>query len=251
MALRSRELIEVPMSDIARQQLVPTGTLRVGINLSNFLLVTGKADNGDPVGVAPDMGAEIARRLGVPVAYVAFPQPGLLADKVDTDTWDIGLIGAEPQRAEKIAFTHAYVEIRSTYMVQPGSTIAAISDVDRPGVRISVTARTAYGLWLERNIKSATLVLSETIADSFTRFRDEKLDVLAGLEPRLITDVQLMPGARILDGQFSAVQQAIGTSRKHPEAAAWLEVFVADVKRSGFVGSLITKHHVRGLTVAP
>ena len=241
------------MSDITvvRQQLAPTGMLRAAINLSNFLLVTGMTANGDPVGVAPDMAAEIARQLAVPLCYVTFPQPGLLADKVDTNTWDIGLIGSEPQRAEKIAFTQAYVEIRSTYMVPPGSTIAAVGDVDRPGVRISVTARTAYGLWLERNIKHATLVLSDTIADSFTRFRDEKLDVLAGLEPRLITDVQAMPGARILDGQFSAVQQAVGTSRSNAEAAAWLQSFVADLKRSGFVGGLITKHHVRGLSVAP
>ena len=239
-----------PHIDAVRQQLAPTGTLRAGINLSNFLLVTGKASNGDPVGVAPDMAAEIARRLGVAVAYVTFPQPGPLADKVDTDTWDIGLIGAEPQRAEKIAFTRAYVEIRSTYMVPPGSTIQSIVDVDKPGVRISVTGRSAYGLWLERNIKHATLIRTDTIDDSFTRFRDDKLDVLAGLEPRLLADVQLMPGARILDGQFSAVQQAIGTSKRNPEAAAWLQDFAADVKRSGFVGGLITKHRVKGLTVA-
>lgn len=239
------------VADIVRRQLAPSGTLRAGINLSNFLLVSGKAPNGEPIGVAPDMAKEIARRLGVGVSYVTFPQPGPLADKADTDTWDIALIGAEPQRAEKIAFSSAYVEIRSTYMVPPGSTIAAIGDVDKPGVRISVTARTAYGLWLERNIKHATLVLSETIADSFARFRDDKLDVLAGLEPRLITDVAAMPGARILDGQFSAVQQAVGTSRKNPEAAAWLQAFVSDVKASGFVQSLITKHGIRGLSVAP
>lgn len=238
-------------SATVRQQLAPTGTLRAGINLSNFLLVTGKAATGDPVGVAPDMAAEIARQLGVPVSYVSFPQPGPLADKVDTDTWDIGLIGAEPQRAEKIAFTSAYVEIRSTYMVPPGSLIRSISDVDKRGIRISVTGRSAYGLWLERNITQATLVRTETIDDSFTRFRDDKLDVLAGLEPRLLADVQKMPGARILDGQFAAVQQAIGTSKRNAEAAQWLEAFAADVKRSGFVGGLITKHHVKGLSVAP
>ena len=61
-------------------QLAPTGTLRAGVNLSNFLLVTGKAANGDPEGVSPSMAAEIARRLGVPVKYVTYPQPGPLAD---------------------------------------------------------------------------------------------------------------------------------------------------------------------------
>ena len=34
-----------------------------------------------------------------------------------SDVWDIGLIGAEPARAEKIAFTAAYAEIEATYLV--------------------------------------------------------------------------------------------------------------------------------------
>ena len=33
-----------------RDELAPTGVLRTAINLSNFLLVTDKAADGDPVG---------------------------------------------------------------------------------------------------------------------------------------------------------------------------------------------------------
>src|ERR1051325_10387248 len=94
-------------------ELAPTGVLRAGINLSNFLLVTGKSAAGDPVGVAPDMAAEIAQRLKVPLKLVPFKTPGELADAAGTGAWDIGLIGAEPQRAETIAFTAAYVEIEA------------------------------------------------------------------------------------------------------------------------------------------
>lgn len=237
--------------DVVRRQIAPTGVLRAGINLSNFLLVTDRTAAGDPVGVAPDMAAEIARRLGVGVALKPFAQPGPLADAVDSDTWDIGLIGAEPQRAEKIAFTPPYVEIQSTYMVPPGSAIRTIADVDKPGVRIAVTARAAYGLWLERNIRNATIVWASTLDESFERFAAEKLDVLAGLKPKLLADAAKMPGARILDGQFSAVQQAVGTSKRNPEAAVWLAGFVADVKASGFVAGLIARHRVVGLDVAP
>ena len=63
----------------------------------------------------------------MPIEYVPFPKPGELADAAGTDTWDIGLIGAEPARAEKIAFTAAYVEIESTYMVPPGSALQSIA----------------------------------------------------------------------------------------------------------------------------
>ena len=233
------------------KELVPNGTLRVGINLSNFLLVTGKTVSGDPVGVAPDMGAQIAQRLGVPFSYVTFAAPGPLADEVDKGIWDIGLIGAEPQRAEKIHFTSAYVEIQSTFLVPPGSPVQTIDDVDKPGVRIACTARTAYGLWLERNIKHATIVWTDTLDNSFDKFAADKLDALAGLKPKLLSEVKRMPGARILDGQFSAVQQAVGTSRKNAAAQAWLEAFVAEAKASGFVERLISKHKVVGLNVAP
>jgi polar amino acid transport system substrate-binding protein len=87
--------------------LAPTGVLRAAINMGNFLLVTGRAASGDPEGVAPDMAREIASQLSVPVRYVPYPRPGELADAAGTGVWDIGLIGAEPQRAEKIAFTPA------------------------------------------------------------------------------------------------------------------------------------------------
>lgn len=239
------------MNEQVVKELARTGKLRAGINMSNFLLVTGKADNGDPVGVSPDMAAEVARRLGVDLELVPFPSPGQLADAVDDDVWDIGNIGAEPQRAEKIAFTAAYCEIEATYLVPAGSPIQSIDDVDKPGVKISVTGRSAYGLWLENNIKHAELVRTDTLDASFDKFVEDKLDVLAGLKPRLLTDVEKLSGARILDGKFSAVQQAIGTPRKNTAAAKWLAEFVEEAKASGLVQSFIDKHNVKGLSVAP
>lgn len=232
-------------------QLAPTGVLRAGINMSNFLLVTGRGPAGEPDGVSPGMARAIADRLGVPVHYVPYPRPGELADAAGTGAWDIGLIGAEPQRAEKISFTAAYAEIEATYMVPPGSPITSLDAVDRPGVRIAVAARAAYDLWLERNIRHATLLRAEGLDGALDLYLRDGLDVLAGLRPRLLTDVDKQPGARILDGRFTAVQQAIGTARANAAAAAFLAEFVEEAKRSGLVASLIAKHKVRGLSVAP
>ena len=240
------------MSQSVVAELAPHGVLRAAINMSNFLLVTGRTPSGDPDGVSPDMARAIADSLGVPVKYVPFPKPGELADAVGTDAWDIGLIGAEPARAEKIAFTAAYVEIEATYLVPAGSPLQTIADVDRPGVRIAVTARSAYDLWLERNIKHAELVRSDSLASATEKFVRDKLDALAGLRPGLLGDIQKIPGARILEGQFSAVQQAVGTARTNPASAAFLHDFVEQAKASGLVASLIEKHKVVGrLSVAP
>lgn len=240
------------MSQSIVSELAPHGVLRAGVNMSNFLLVTGRTPSGDPTGVSPDMAAAIAARLGVPVKYVPFAKPGELADAAGSDAWDIGLIGAEPARAEKIAFTAAYVEIEATYLVPAGSPLQTIAEVDRPGVRIAVSARSAYDLWLERNIKHATLMRSDGLNSAVELFVREKLDALAGLRPGLLGDLPKMPGARILDGQFTAVQQAIGTPRSNAAGAAFLREFVEQAKKSGLVASLIERHGVAGrLSVAP
>jgi polar amino acid transport system substrate-binding protein len=240
------------MSPEVMSELASTGVLRAAINMGNFLLVTGRSASGDPEGVSPDMAREIASRLGVPVAYVPYARPGELADAAGSGVWDIGLIGAEPARAQKIAFSPAYVEIDATYLVPAGSPLKTVAEVDRTGVRIAVTARSAYDLWLERNIKHAELVRAEGGDATFKQFVDEQLDALAGLRPRLLEDVEKLPGARILDGQFTAVQQAIGTARNNTAGAAFLREFVEEAKRSGLVGRLIERHKVVGrLSVAP
>jgi polar amino acid transport system substrate-binding protein len=239
------------VASLVVSQLAPHGVVRAAINMGNFLLVTGRSASGDPEGVSPSMARAIADRLGVPVKYVPFPKPGELADQTGQDVWDIGLIGAEPARAEKIAFTAAYAEIEATYLVPAGSPITSIQQVDKPGVRIAVTARSAYDLWLERNIKQATLIRSDSLDAALEQFANEKLEALAGLRPRLLTDVKNIPGSKILDGQFTAVQQAVGTAKANTEAAAFLHDFVEEAKASGLVASFIALHKVSGLSVAP
>jgi polar amino acid transport system substrate-binding protein len=239
------------ISPAARSELAPTGTLRVGLNHGNFLLVTPGSSATDPRGVASEVARELARRVGVPVAFIRYDTAGALGDGVRAGAWDVAFLGAEPQRAAEIAFTNAYLEIPATYLVPAGSAIRSVADVDRPGVRISVTEQSAYGLYLSRTIKQAQLVQTKGLDASFEKFVTDKLDALAGLRPRLITDVQKLPGARILEGQFTAVQQAIGTPKSRAAAAAFLREFVEDVKASGLVAAAISRNAVQGVNVAP
>jgi polar amino acid transport system substrate-binding protein len=235
----------------ARAELAPAGTLRIGLNHGNFLLVTPGSSATDPRGVAPDIARELGRRLGVPVEFSKYETAGALGDAVRTGAWDVAFLGAEPQRATEIAFTAAYLEIPATYIVPAGSPIRTIADVDRDGVRIAVAEKSAYELWLSRNIKHAKLVLTKGIDASFEAFVRDKLEVLAGLRPRLITDLPKLPGARMLGGQFTAVQQAVGTPKARAAGAAYLAAFVEDVKASGFVAEAIARNGSQGVSVAP
>jgi polar amino acid transport system substrate-binding protein len=231
-------------------EMAPTGTLRVALNMINFLLISGKNSEGVPIGVAPDLARTIAERIGVPLQLIQYGSPGELADDADKNVWDIGLIGAEPVRAQKIDFSTAYVEIEATYLVPPDSSLKHASEVDRPGNRIAVSARSAYDLWLTRNIQHAQLLHAEGFEATFALFVEQKLEAMAALKPGLLGDAARLPGSRILEGNFTTVQQSIGVPKGRLAAATYLQAFVNEIKR-GLVAQLIAKHNVKGLSVAP
>lgn len=235
----------------ARADLAPSGTLQVGINFSNILLTARDPVTRAPSGVALDLAHELGKRLGVPVKIVSYESAGALAEAAASGQWQVGFLAIEPKRANEITFTAAYVEIEATYLVPPVSPIKTIDEVDRPGVRISVTGKAAYDLYLTRTLKHATLFRTADAVATFKQFVGEKMDALAGLKSQLEMDHEKLPGSRILPGRFTAVQQAAGTPRGHEAGARYLAGFIEEAKASGLVASAITKHGIRGLTVAP
>lgn len=230
--------------------LAPTGVLRAGINLRNFLLVTDTADNGDPMGVSPDLAAKLAQQLDVGLQLIGYATPAEISDTAANDEWDIGNIGATAIRAETIAFTEAYAEIEATFMVRGDSPLKEIADVDAPGVRIAVSGRTAYDNWLEKNIQHAELIRAEGNEATFQLFVGRELEAMAGLRPGLMGQAESLPGARLLPGRFAAVQQAVGTPKhRDPAGAAYLAEFVAAIRDSGLIAELIDLHEVQGRLV--
>jgi polar amino acid transport system substrate-binding protein len=238
-----------PPTQTAIAEFTPAGKLRVGLNMSNFLL-TARDAAGAPIGVAPDLGRELAKRLGVEAEMVPYANPGLLADDANKGKWDVGFLGAEPQRASEIDFTPAYVEIEATYLVPPGSNLQTPAAVDAKGIRIAVPERSAYELWLTRNIRNAELVRVKGSDAAFKLFVDGKLDALAGLRPGLNAYHSQYAGSRILNGNFTAVQQAAGTPKNRANAYAYLREFIEDIKQSGLVAQTIARNKVVGLSVA-
>ena len=146
------------MIDLISKQLAPTGILRVGINMSNFLLVSGVNSSGLPEGVSPDLGERIAKELNVPHKLVQYKRPGELADAVNKNQWDIGNIAFEPKRAETIDFSNAYVNIDANFLVRKIDNFKTNEDISKSKVKIAVAERSAYDLWLSDNYKDIKLI---------------------------------------------------------------------------------------------
>lgn len=236
--------------DRARQELAAHGTLRVGLNLSNFLLINRGTPPGVHQGIVPDLAQALASELGVGLQFVPYASPGLLGDAVDQDQWDVAFMADEPARAKTVAFSPPYLEIQASYLVPAGSPLVAVEHVDRPGVRIAAMASGAYTLYLQRTLVHAELVLTGTIDESFEAFAAQGLEALSGLRTRLIADQAKLPGSTVLPGGFTSVRQAIGCSRRLSAAPTYLAAFAERMRSGGAVAAAIDRHQVVGVTVA-
>jgi polar amino acid transport system substrate-binding protein len=234
-----------------RTDLAPSGTLRAGVNYGNFILATRDPASGDSRGVAIDLTRELGRRLGVPVEIVPYDSVAAMVDAAGTGAWDIAYLGIDPAREDAIGFTAAYLEIEATYLVPPGSPIRVLADVDREGVRVAAPARANYELFLSRHLQRAQLVRAPNAEAAFGLLAAGQADVLAGLRQALIGLPARLPGARVLDGRFMAVQQAVGVPRGRDAGLRYLRGVVEEAKASGLVAQAIERTGARGVSVAP
>ncbi len=239
------------VSPAVRTDLAPTGKLRAGINYGNGVLATRDPATGQPVGIAVNLAHELGKRLGVPVELVAYDQARLMVEGLKVGAWDVAFLAIDPLRADVIDFTAPYAEIEGTYLVPAGSNIKSNADVDRPGVRVAVTAGSNYALFLARNLKNAQLVPIATTTGAADAFAAGNADVLAGVKQRVADAAARIPGSRRLDGAFMSIRQAIGIVKGRSAGLQYLNAFVDDIKASGLVAREIEKAGVGDATVAP
>jgi len=233
------------------KDLAPAGKVRVGINYGNFILAQKDKATGESRGVAVDLANDIGRRLGVPVTIVAFDSVAALGDAAPANVWDIAFLGSDPQREKIMAFTPAYLELNATYLVPGASPLKNAAEVDRAGLRVCAPARANYELYLQRNLKNAKLLSVAGNDAAFALLVGGKADALAGLTEALINMSAKLPGSRLVEGRFMAVQQSIAVPKGKDAGLAYLRSVVEDAKTSGLVARAIEKTGARGVAVAP
>lgn len=230
--------------------LAPTGRLRAVINLGNPILANRDAD-GQPVGVSVDLARELARRLGVAADLLVVTSAGDSVDALATGRVDVGFFAIDPARAATTAYSAAYVQIEGAYLVRNDSALQSNDEVDRPGVRVAVGARSAYDLYLTRELRAASIARAPTSPAVVDFFVAEQLDVAAGVKQQLEADAKRIPGLRLLPGRFMVIQQAMGMAKGKPAGARFLADFVEAAKASGWVAAALQRHGIGGATVAP
>jgi polar amino acid transport system substrate-binding protein len=240
--LASAPLAAQSVSGDLRGQIAPSGTLRAAINYNNPLLAKRDPTTGELSGVAVDLSRELARRIGVPVELLPYQSAGKITDDARTGAWDIAFQAIDPARAVNIDYTAPYLELEGAYLVPPGSALQSIDEVDRGGVRIGVTANSAYDLFLSRQLKHARLARYATTPISIQHLIPDKLDAVAAVRTALMPAARLVPGSRMLAGHFMTIPQAAAIPKGRPEATRYIAGFIEEMKSSGFIAAALERH---------
>lgn len=234
-----------------RTDLAPTGELRVGINYGNSVLARRDRTTGELSGVAVDLAREIGSRLDLPIGLVGFDAAGKMFDAAKAGAWDVAFLAIDPERANEIDFTAAYIEIEGTYLVPRQSPFKAIEDVDRGDVRIGISAKSAYDLYLSRTIQRAELVRAAGPDAAVELLVAGQVDVVAGVRQHLVSNALKLPGSRVFDGRFMAIGQALAIQKGRPNALKYLRSFIEEAKASGLVAQGLANAGVSGVSIAP
>jgi len=230
--------------------LAPKGVVRAAINFGNPVLAQRNPDDGTPQGVSADLVHELARRIGMNIEFVTFEGAGKVFAATREDVWDIAFLAVDPVRAEEIAFTSPYVVIEGTYIVRDASPLQEQSQFDQSQIRIAVGKGAAYDLFLTRHLDNAQLERADTSIAALELFVEAGLEAAAGVRQPLEDFAATHPGYRVIDGRFTAINQAMATVGGRQAGQQYLEDFVAEMKASGFVQDALETSGQTGASVA-
>jgi polar amino acid transport system substrate-binding protein len=236
----------------ARAELAPTGKLRVGLILSNQVLVTKDPSTGELRGVTVNLGRALAQRLGVPFEPVGYANPAALVKSFGANEWDIAFLAFDPARAQQVDFSPPYMEVDNTYLVTAKSKVGTVELADQAGVTIAVPERSAPDLFLSRNLKSAKVMRVPGGADAaIEALKSGKADAYAENAHMLSLYADRLPGARVLEGRYTVIQHAVATPKGKLAASEYMKTFVEEAKSDGTVAEAIRAAGLRRTRVAP
>jgi polar amino acid transport system substrate-binding protein len=232
-------------------EIAPTGKLRVAMNGSNPVLVRRTPDKKIVGGVAVDVGKHIAEKLGVPFELAPYANANAYTQSFGKGEWDIGFGAPTPLVAEKADFIIDLVLADFVFVAAPGREFADATQVDRPGVKIGVGAKSVSDQFLSRTVKSAELV--RVVGDGgLEMLRSGKADVWAISASRAQEVANGLPGAKVVPGAFTSDRYMVTLPKgRSSDARSKIIEIVNEAKKTGMVRKALEQPGLTGVRAAP
>ena len=232
-------------------ELAPTGTLRVGILLSNPVLVT-KAADGKLAGVSVDLGQLVAAKLGARYQEVLYQTTETFAKSFGAGEWDIAIGPRTPIAEKTVELSPPFMFVDNIYVAAPSHQFVHASEVDRAGVRIAVVVNGAPDQFLSTTLKAASLVrIQGSTSEIVEALRAGKADVYGSNAENVHAAANALPGSKIVPGAFRTVHMVIAYPKGTPPAAQeMIKAIVNKATSNGVVQKAIEKARLKGVRIA-
>jgi polar amino acid transport system substrate-binding protein len=222
-------------ADTLKDQIAPTGKLRVAIGISpaGGAYWSTKKESGGYAGVPVDLGKEMAAQLGLPVEYVPYQNSGQIVDAVGKGAWDVTFLPKDPEREGRMSFGPIYEVADATYIVKAGSTVKDFATLDQPGVKVAAVNDTTTMRGAIAHLKNAKVTGYQTYDDIFNLLKNGEIDAFALSRDQLNAMAKKIPGSRVLDETFKQTVTAVAVPPNHPLALAFVSKFLTDATTDG------------------
>jgi polar amino acid transport system substrate-binding protein len=224
-------------ADALRDEIAPTGKLRVAIAISpaGGAFWSTRNESGDYAGVPVDLGKEMAAQLGVSVEYVVHQNSGQIVDAASKGSWDVTFLPKDPEREARMSFGPTYEVAEATYIVKAGSSATNFQTLDQPGVKVAAVNNTTTMRGAVAHLKNAKVTGYQTYDEIFGLLKSGEVDAFALSRDQLNAMAKKIPGTRVLDETFKQTVTAMAVPLNHPLALAFATKFMTEAISNGIL----------------
>jgi polar amino acid transport system substrate-binding protein len=222
-------------ADALRDEIAPTGKLRVAIAISpaGGAFWSTKNEAGGYAGVPVDLGKEMAAQIGVSVEYVVHQNSGQITDAASKGTWDVAFLPKDPERETRMSFGPTYEVADATYIVKAGSSASNFQTLDQPGIKVAAVNNTTTMRGAIAHLKNAEVTGYQTYDEIFGLLKSGAIDAFALSRDQLNAMAKKIPGTRVLDETFKQTVTAVAVPPNHPLALAFVTKFMTEATLNG------------------
>lgn len=229
-------------------QLAPAGVLKIGVNQGNPN--NAKIDASVKLqGLAVDLGCILARELGLEVEFVRYPGLPTFLQGFTNGEWTLGFTFDPQLGPPNFAYAHPHVGVENTYLVSATSTFQTASDVDQPGVRISVATGNSPDVYLTAHLQHATLVRFPTVPLALAALKNGQVNAFAGSRSAELSFLPQLPGGRLLSDDFLIANLAAVMAMDQEQALWFIDRFIEQSKTDFLIQLGIARAGLIGVNV--
>ena len=229
-----------------RRALAPTGVLRVGVYPGSPTSWVKDPKTGESVGIALDLGKELAKRLNVPVQVIEFDRVALVLDALKDGKVDFTFTNATAVRAKDMDFTAPLVRLELGYLVAGASPLRSVAEIDKAGMRVGVSQGSSSQGVLTQLYKQAKVVPADSLTQAQAMLSAKQIDAFATNKGILFEMSDTLPGSRVLDGRWGLENLALAIPKGRDLARPYLQNIAQTLVSNGFLAKAIQRSGLRG-----